>query len=116
MLYAHKQDIAHRHLTVLVGLAEMSQKGEIVSDLVRTVVRRCMVTMRASGADCADIRSIFGRALSRYSTELNSGFLSKDSVFKVAEQFLELLLFFEEQKTFFDTNSLGGPAYDRIHH
>lgn len=75
-----------------------------------------MVTMRASGANCADIRSIFGGALSRYATELNSGILSKGSVFKVAEQFLELLLFFEEQKAFFDTNSLIGPTYDRIHH
>ncbi|MDT0358013.1 hypothetical protein RJO15_19655 [Herbaspirillum huttiense F1] len=116
MLYAHKHDIASRHLIVLAGLAEMSQKGEIVSDLVRTVVRRCLVTMQAAGADVADIRRIFGSALSNHATVWDNCNLSKDSVFKIAEQFLELLLFFEEQKAFFDSNHLSGSVYDQVRH
>lgn len=116
MLNAHKHDIARRHLMVLAALAEMSQEGEIVSDLVRTVVRRCLIAMQATGTDCADIRSIFGSALSAHAGEATTNNPSTNSVFKIATQFLELLLFFEEQNAFSDSNHLGGGNYGRARH
>jgi len=115
LLHAHTQDIARRHLLVLTGLAEMSQEGEIVNDLVRAVVRRCLLTMQAAGADCADVRKIFGSALSKHHCELNSVKLSKDVVFQIAEQHLELLLFFEERTDLLISNDTC-VSRTRIHH
>ncbi|MDR9850187.1 hypothetical protein [Herbaspirillum huttiense] len=115
MLYGHTKDIARRHLRVLTGLAEMSQEGEIVNDLVRMIVRRCFLTMQAAGADCADVRNIFGCALLKARGELDSMNLLKDSVFQIAEQHLELLLFFEERADLVISNDTC-VSRTRMHH
>lgn len=46
----------------LLGIREISRKaarGEIVGDLVRTQVKKCLIEMHAAGAEPADIRAIF---------------------------------------------------------
>ncbi|MDT0358014.1 hypothetical protein RJO15_19660 [Herbaspirillum huttiense F1] len=51
--------IVGRYLLTVREIAKKAAQGEIVGDLVRTQVKKCLMEMHAAGAEPADIRAIF---------------------------------------------------------
>lgn len=53
------KQIVQRHLLTIREFAIKAAQGEIVGDLVRAQVRKCLIEMHAAGAEPEHIRDIF---------------------------------------------------------
>lgn len=60
-VYASK--ISARHLKILVAIAEMAERGELVNDLAHSAVMSCFIAMHKVGAEPPEVREIFGGAI-----------------------------------------------------
>lgn len=61
LIYANR--ISARYFLILVSVAEMAERGELISDLSHSVVKSCIISMHSVGAEPADVRRIFGGAI-----------------------------------------------------
>ncbi|MDR9839395.1 hypothetical protein [Herbaspirillum huttiense] len=59
MPYEILKQIVQRHLLTIREVAKKAAQGEIVGDLVRAQVRKCLIEMHAAGAEPEHIRDIF---------------------------------------------------------
>jgi len=55
----HLKEIVGRYLLKIREISKKAAQGEIVGDLVRTQVKKCLIEMHAAGAEPGDIRVIF---------------------------------------------------------
>jgi len=53
------KEIVGRYLLTVREIAKKAARGEIVGDLLRTQVKKCLIEMHAAGAEPADIRAVF---------------------------------------------------------
>lgn len=106
------KEIVRRYLLTIREISKKAAQGEIVGDLVRTQVKKCLIEMHAAGAEPADIRAIFD--------DLESCIYSDCAVLEpkfwqlllTAKLHVEFLLFIEENHQSGATSS--GPIGDRF--
>ncbi|RAM61402.1 hypothetical protein RB25_26055 [Herbaspirillum rubrisubalbicans] len=53
------REIAGRYTLLIEEVEKTAARGEVVGDLIRTQVRRCIIEMQAAGAEPDDIRAVF---------------------------------------------------------
>ncbi|MET3434609.1 hypothetical protein ABIC71_004119 [Herbaspirillum seropedicae] len=98
MLEAVWEKIVDRYVQEIRALGNKAEQGELVGDLVRKKVRKCLIEMHASGAEPEDIRAIFG------SLEIQARApcpVSEPRLFQLltaARAHAEFLLFIEENR------------------
>lgn len=59
MLNEHLKEIVRRYSLTIREIAKNAAQREIVGDLVRAQVRKCLIAMHAAGAEPENIRDIF---------------------------------------------------------
>ena len=88
--------IASRHILILVSVAEMAERGELIADLSQSVVRSCIKTMRLAGADPIDIFHFFGKAIREKVEKTSSDRRKYRHVLESAYEHMSLLLIHQE--------------------
>lgn len=90
--------IVDRYLQEIRALSDTAKQGELVGDLMRKKIRKCLIELHASGAEAKDIQNIFScleiqaRALYPVSD------LRFFQLLTAARSHAEFLLFIEENR------------------
>ncbi len=96
MLLDYAEDIASRHMQFIGSLAEVAERGELVGDLVRSTVRRCLIGMQAAGAEPEDARRILDTLIAEHIAQLDAGQEKARWILVAVRHHMEFLLFLEE--------------------
>ncbi|MCO4855565.1 hypothetical protein MKD49_03605 [Herbaspirillum sp. WGmk3] len=105
-------EIVGRYLLTIREIAKKAAQGEIVGDLVRTQVKKCLIEMHAAGAEPADIRAIFDDLEGCTHSESAISEAKFWQLLMTAKLHVEFLLFIEENHQSAATSS--GPIKDRF--
>lgn len=92
------REIVGRYARSIEEIENKAAREEVVGDLIRSQVRRCLLEMQGSGAQPDDIRAIFDNLEHRPSEAFNSVEPKVSRLLAAMKLHVEFLLFVEERR------------------
>lgn len=90
------KEIVERYTLSIHEIGKKAAQGEIVGDLIRSRVRRCLIEMQAAGAEPDAIRGIFDDLARPSSESFPSVDPQTSKILAAMKLHVEFLLFMEE--------------------
>ncbi|WP_299536139.1 hypothetical protein [uncultured Herbaspirillum sp.] len=91
------REIVERYVRSIQEMEKNAVREEVVGDLIRSQVRRCLLEMQDSGAQADDIRAVFDNLEHRSSEGFSSTEPKASRLLAVMKLHVEFLLFSEER-------------------
>ncbi|EOA03963.1 hypothetical protein HFRIS_014829 [Herbaspirillum frisingense GSF30] len=92
------KEIVGRYALVIREIGKKADQGQIVGDLIRVQVRKCLIEMHAAGAEAADIRAIFDNLEKHPLEDCTSADHRFSKLLTTMKLHVEFLLFIEDHE------------------